>query len=219
LPNDVPPEIASAAFESIPRLYFLPFILFFLFSLAVLVGLYLRWKPIFYLFLTNVLLTFGSAIAGIALGLGLPSEGIFLNQRVGLLCSGGGVILALMMFLLVLQIEDDFFFDEKRILLRHDRDAAKGPDFLDSGHRYAGHDMWAMAAIHLRKAAALMPHQTDPHLALSAAYLNLKRYELAASALEEARRINPSDPQIEHLAVALTSRQAAESSPTANTHE
>jgi hypothetical protein len=51
-----------------------------------------------------------------------------------------------------------------------------------------------------------MPQRIDPHLALSAAYLNLKRHDLAASALEEARRINPNHPQIEYLSNLLASR-------------
>ena len=52
-------------------------------------------------------------------------------------------------------------------------------------------------------------------LALAAAYLNLRRYDLAASATEEARRIDPNDPQVERLTAILDSRRAAESSSAA----
>ncbi len=45
LPSNVPPEMVSAAFEVIPRLYVFPLLLYLLFSLALMVGLYLRWKP------------------------------------------------------------------------------------------------------------------------------------------------------------------------------
>jgi tetratricopeptide (TPR) repeat protein len=217
LSGDVPPELANAAFESVPRLYILPFVFLILLSLTVLVGLYLRQKVIFYLFLVSPLLMLGFAIAGMAIGLGSPGEGIPLARRAGLLCSGSGVILALLMFLLVLQIEDDFFFDDQRLLLRRDRDATNGPALLNSGQRYARRNMWALAAIHLRRATGLMPHQVEAHLALAVAYLNLKRYELAASVLAEARRISPGDPQVEHLASVLASRRAAESSPDAHT--
>jgi tetratricopeptide (TPR) repeat protein len=215
LSNDVPPEVANAAFASVSRLYVLPFVFFVLFSLAVLVGLYLRRKVIFYLFLISPLLVLGFAIAGMAIGLGSPGEEIALNRRMGLMCGGSGVILALLMFLLVLQIEDDFFLDDQRLLLRRDRDATNGPALLNSGQRYARRNMWALAAIHLRRAVGLMPHQIEGHLALAVAYLNLKRDELAASALAEARRISPGDPQVEHLASVLVSRRAAESSPDA----
>jgi tetratricopeptide (TPR) repeat protein len=126
------------------------------------------------------------------------------------------LILGLLMFLLVLQLEDDFFFDEKRLLLRPDPDATNGPALLNSGYRYAKREMWATAAIHLRRATGHMPHQIDPHLALATAYLNLKRYDLAANALDEARRIEPNDPQVERLTTILSNQRAAESSSAAN---
>lgn len=211
LPGDVPPKMAAAALEWLPRLYVLPFFVFSSLSLAVLVGLYVRWKPIFYLFLVSAVLISVFAFAGIAVAPGLPREGMV---RAGLACSGGGVILALLMFLLLLQIQDDFFFDEKRLLLRPDRDATNGPALLNSGQRYARRNMWALAAIHLRRAVSQIPHEyaLDCHLALSMAYLNLKRYELAVSALEEARSIAPDDPRVEHLSSVLMSRRAAASS-------
>jgi hypothetical protein len=216
LPTDLPAEVVDAAFEAIPRGYALPLVLYILFSLAVMVGLYLRWKPVFFLFLVNALLVLGFAIVGMAIGLGLSSEGAVASPGVGIVCSGGGLILGLLMFLLVLQLEDDFFFDEKRLLLRPDPDATNGPALLGSGYRYAKREMWAMAAIHLRRATSYMPHQIDPYLALAAAYLNLRRYDLAASATEEARRIDPNDPQVKRLTAILDSRRAAESSSAVN---
>jgi tetratricopeptide (TPR) repeat protein len=216
LPTALPAEVVDAAFEVIPRVYVLPLVLYVLFSLAVMVGLYFRWKLVFFLYLVNALLILGSAIAGTAIGLGLSSEGGGVSPGVGYLCSGGGLILGLLMFLLVLQLEDDFFFDEKRLLLRLDPDATNGPALLSSGYRYAKQEMWAMAAIHLRRATSYMPHQIDPHLALATAYLNLKRYDLAASALDEARHIAPADLQVERLTTILNGRRTAESSSAAN---
>jgi Flp pilus assembly protein TadD len=64
-----------------------------------------------------------------------------------------------------------------------------------------------MAVIHLRKAAVLSPHLIETHLALTAAYLKLKRHALAASALEEARRIAPHHPQVQQLTALLEERQ------------
>jgi len=209
LPGDVPAEIVDAAFEVVPRSYVLPLVFHLLFSLVVMVGLYMRWKPIFYLYVANALVMLGSAVAGMAIGLGMPVHEGVASQRVGVMCGGGGVILGLLMFLLVIRISDDFFYDEKRLLLRFDRDATNGPALLDSGRRYARRAMWALAAIHLRRAAGLMPHQIDAHLALAVAYLNLRRYDLAAAALDEARRISPNDPQVEQLTGVLNSRRAA----------
>jgi tetratricopeptide (TPR) repeat protein len=211
LPTDLPADVVDAAFEAIPRGYALPLVLYILFSLVVMVGLYLRWKPVFFLFLVNALLVLGLAIVGMAIGLGLSSEGTVVSPRVGIMCSGGGMILGLLMFLLVLQLEDDFFLDEKRLLLRPDPDATNGPALLGSGYRYAKREMWALAAIHLRRATSYMPGQADPYLALAAAYLNLGRYDLAADATQEAKRIDPENPQIKRLTTILDSRRAAES--------
>jgi len=203
LPGSVPPEVANAAFELMPRLYVLAFAFYLLFSLMVLIGLYLRWKPIFYLFLISALLTFILGGAGV----------ILIQEEGGLICGGGGVLLALLMFLLLLQLEDDFFFDEKRILLRVDRSATSGLDFLVSGRRYAERKMWAMAVIHLRRAVGWLPGRIDCHLELAVAYIHLKRYDLAAEALSATRRISPDDPQIEKLAALLDSLRPANSLP------
>lgn len=200
LPSDVPPKVASAVLEAVPRLYFLVPALYVLFSLGVLVGLYLRWKPVFFLFLI-------SAVLALALG----GVGMLLGQGLGLVCSGGGAILALLMFLLLLQIEDDFFFGEKRIVLRVDRSAKKSLDFLACGRRYVRSRMWAMAVIHLRRAVAWLPDWIDCHLELAAAYIGLKRYDLAVKALAEARRISPDDPRVEELTALLDSLRPADS--------
>jgi tetratricopeptide (TPR) repeat protein len=202
LPGSVPPKVANAAFEVVPRLYILAFAFYLLFSLTILIGLYQRWKPIFYLFLISALLA-----------LVLGGAGMLLVQGVGLFCSGSGVILALLMFLLLLQLEDDFFLDEKRILLRVDRSAKKGLDFLASGRRYARRNMWATAVIHLRRAVSWLPDWLDCHLELAAAYIGIKRYDLAAQALAEAKRIGPDDPRVEELTALLDSLRPADSLP------
>jgi tetratricopeptide (TPR) repeat protein len=210
LSSNLPSRAVAAAFDWVPPLYILPFVLYIVMSLAVVIGLYLRWRPVFYLFLVNGLLSLASAIAGMVISLGLPGDGPILNARVGIFCSGGALIWALFMLLMVLRIEDDFFLDEKRLLLRRDRDATNGPALLDSGRRYAKQKMWAMAVIHLRNAAVLMPHQIECHLALAAAHINLKRYELAASALEVARRIAPDDARLHQLEEILAGRRGVD---------
>jgi tetratricopeptide (TPR) repeat protein len=115
------------------------------------------------------------------------------------------------MFLLLLRLEDDFFFDEKRILLRVDRSAKKSLDFLASGRRYMRRKMWAVAALHLRWAVAWLPDWIDGHLELAVAYIHLKRYDLAAKALAEARRISPDGPRVEELTALLNSLRPANS--------
>jgi tetratricopeptide (TPR) repeat protein len=200
LSGNVPPKVASAVLEAVPPLNILPFVFYLPFALMVLIGLYLRWKPIFYLFVISALLA-----------LVLGGTGMLLGQGVVPICSGGGVLLALLMFLLLLQLEDDFFFDEKRILLRVDRSAKRGLDFLASGRRYMRRKMWGTAVIHLRRAVSWLPDWIDCRLELAAAYIGLKRYDLAANTLAEARRIGPDDPRVEELTALLDSLRSADS--------
>jgi tetratricopeptide (TPR) repeat protein len=202
LPSSVSPDVANAALELVPRPYVLVFVFYLPISLTVLVGLYLRWKPIFYLLLISALLSF--VLAG---------AGMILIQSVDLTCGVGGVILALLMLLMIFQLEDDFFFDENRVLLRVDRGIATGLGFLVSGRRYAKRRMWAMAVIHLRRAVSWLPGRIDCHLELAVAYIHLKRYDLAAAALSAARRISPDDLRIEELTVLLDSLRPADSPP------
>ena len=73
-----------------------------------------------------------------------------------------------------LQLEDEFFFDERQLLLRVDRSAKKSLDFLASGRRYMRRNVWAMAAIHLRRATSWLPDWIDGRLELAVAYIHLK---------------------------------------------
>jgi tetratricopeptide (TPR) repeat protein len=201
LPSSVPPEVANAALEIVPRPDILVLVFYLPLSFTMLIGLYLRWKPIYFLLLFTSLLTFVLAGAGMAL------------YRESGFTSGIGMILALMMFLLLLQLEDDFFFDERRTLLRVDRSAKRGLDFLVHGRRYARQKLWAMAALHLRRAVAWPPGRIDCHLELAVAYIQLKRYELAAESLSTAMCINPDDPRVAELAGLLDSLRLAANLP------
>jgi tetratricopeptide (TPR) repeat protein len=195
LPSSVPPEVTSAAFKIVPGAYLLPFAVYFVFSSIVLAGLVLRWRPIFYLFLASAVLMIASSIAAVVL---IPGGNV--------LCNAAGIIPGGLMLVLLFQLEDDFFTDDRRLVLRADRDATNGPAMLASGQRYAKHGMWALAAIHLRRAAAKMPHEIAPALMLTAVYLNLKRYDLAEKSLAQARSLDPADPQVEKLAATLAER-------------
>jgi tetratricopeptide (TPR) repeat protein len=196
LPSNIPPEVAGKAFATLPGTYFLPFVVYFVFSSVVLAGLVLRWRPIFYLFLVSALLMIASSIVAAVI-----------VQSGSRLCSAAGILPGVLMLLLLFQIEDDFFTDDRRLVLRADRDATNGPALLASGQRYAKHGMWAMAAIHLRRAVARMSYDTAPVLMLTAVYMNLKRYDLAEKALAQARSMDPADPQVEKLAATLAERK------------
>ena len=186
--DNIPPEIAQQALQMLPRLVFYLSGVPALFYLAILIGLYLRWKPLYYIMLASaVLQVIGSLLSMLAQAI-IP----------GLV----GVILAVLQFGMVLQMEDDFMTDQIRILLRLDENAKGTTGLLMRGRLYAGQGMWALAAIHYRRAAATVRNQTTAHLALAAACIKLHEYDLAASTLAEARVMLPNDPkiaQLEHL--------------------
>ncbi len=201
LPNNVPPDVASAALKALPRLVFFSFIVPLVFSLTMFVGLYKRWTPAYYVYMVGAALGLILAVAGMALSPGLN------------LIFGGSFFVALAtatMLLMGFKIRDDFKWKENRILLRADRGLSSATDFMIRGDFYGQHKMWAMAAIHLRRAVAFSPNDPDYQMALARAYLRLKRYDHVARILEHVRGIIPGDPQVAKLQALLDDMRAAD---------
>jgi tetratricopeptide (TPR) repeat protein len=203
-------DIPSATIEMWLRVAFVVGVMLFLLSLTVLIGLFLRWKPIYYLYLANAVLMLFLTIAN-ALQYVLPSDpSAGLLGGGGLFCTGLNVLAALAGVGVVFQLQDDFPFERRRILLRLDRDVVSGPIILARGHEYAGRKMWALAALHMRRATARMPDRIDGRAALALTYLRLKRYDLAARTLADARRIASDDPDIAEVQELLDEMRAAD---------
>jgi tetratricopeptide (TPR) repeat protein len=184
-------------------LSFLPF----LFALSVLIGLFLRWKPVFYLLLVNALL------GVLFVSLGVVTSVLSTNLVVGL--AGGGYVgaavamaTALARLFLAFQLEEDFPMERRRILFRLDPDVNSAPMILARGHEYAERKMWGLAALHMRRAVGMTPQRMDGRLALALTYIKLKRYDLAAGALERARQIAPSESEIDELEAFLERKRA-----------
>ncbi len=199
-----PAELADAAFATVPRLAVFGLLFFAALSALVLVGTFLRWKAAFFLFLVN------GAWLGIAgvLATRLLWEAGSWGGDVGLAVTRIAMVVldvaaVLVVFGLALEIRDDFFFDRQRLLLRLDRGTVTGPDFLVHGQRYLHQRQWAMAALHLKRAVDQMPDDLTANLQLGLVYGNLRRGELAARCLAEARRISPQDPHVAELAAWL----------------
>jgi tetratricopeptide (TPR) repeat protein len=205
--------VSVATVEMWARAAFVAALLMSLFSLALLIGLYLRWKPAFYLFLVNAVLGFLSVVVNVFRTFLSPSPEAAALGGVGYVCAGAYVLIALILLGLAFQLKDDFPFEKRRILLRVDPDVVTGPMMLARGHEYVGRKMWGLAALHMRRAVARMPGRMEGRASLTLAYLRLKRYDLADRALEEARRINPDDPQVEELQTLLDDLRAAHRSP------
>jgi tetratricopeptide (TPR) repeat protein len=171
----------------------------FIYSLVVLVGLYLRWMAILYLYLASAAVWVGLAFVSLFLAIG---------GEVDWFTTVGRMLTAAWALFLAFMLGKDFSFEKRRIFLRIDKGATTAVALLDSGRQYAKSNMWAKAAIHFRSAASIMPNEIEPQLMLVATYFNLKRYDLAEKALANAKRIRPGHPQVEKLTALLNSRRA-----------
>jgi len=199
LPGEVSPQVADAALAMVPRLvFFLSGIPFFV-SLALLVALYVRWTPVYYLLLIDAALGLLSSVLGMVFNL---SHGM-----IAIVSGVIGAVVSMVIFGLTIQLEDDFKKDRFRIFLQVDTDITSGIGYLLRGRLYASHNMWALAALHFRRASVLMTYQTDGYIALAIACAHLKEYDLARYALEEAQRINPEDKQIAEVLASLEKKQ------------
>jgi tetratricopeptide (TPR) repeat protein len=189
--GDIPPEMARAALAYLPRgaffLLWIPAVI----SAAFTVALYLRWPPIFYLMLVSAVLDLLASVIGAVLN---TAKGLL-----PILAGGVGVIVSILSFMLVIRLEDDFKRDTVRVVLKVDEGIKNGFAYLLRGRLYAAQKMWARAALHYRRAAAMLPYQTDGHIAAATACIKLKNHELAAYILQEAQRINPEDAQVGEL--------------------
>jgi tetratricopeptide (TPR) repeat protein len=84
-------------------------------------------------------------------------------------------------------------------MLHTDSDIKTAENFLSRGNFYAKRKMWAMAAIHFRRAALQMPDNINGHMALVLAYLNLGMHDKIWTSLDQAKRLNPDDPALHQL--------------------
>lgn len=185
-----PAPAGLGAFLLYIRLAFILAFVELLFQTVVLIGLYMRWKPFWYLFLASTALSLLLAVATMLL-------------TKSLLCGGAMVLLSLALVGLAFQIQDDFFFDYTRILLRPDRGARSATDYLVRARDYARRRMWAAAIVHYRRATAGLSGLAEPHLGLALGYIQLRRFDRATAALDEARRIDPDNPHIADLMAML----------------
>jgi len=236
-----PPELLDTLFEALPRSMFwlctMPLILSVLMliglilSTVIVVRTYVRRPGTFFVLQVLTVLKILAALGmlafvitgGFSIAQKVSPETISIDlilldisRRVinfilwGLAISN--VLYAGMMFVLFRGAVDEYWVDEKRILLRLDKDVQNSQVGLQlRGKLYYENRMWALAALHLRKAAALKFNR-DPALLVSliATYMQLKRYDLASNALAEAQRVAPNMPEVQELAAMLDKRTGEE---------
>jgi hypothetical protein len=201
-------DVSQSTIEMWANVVFLVTLLGFLFSLTVLVSLYLRWKPAYYLFVASAAFGLFWAAMSVILSFSPTSEAVSLVAG-NVSCSGFNLFVAGVRLWAVFQMQDDFAYEQRRILHRPDPGVVGASMFLARGHEYVKRKMWALAALHMRRGVALMPGQMDGRASLILVYLKLKQYDLAAQTLADARRISPGDPQIEELATLLNEARTA----------
>lgn len=190
------------------RILFLASLVPFLASLFILIGLYLRWKPIFYLLMIDsgirlLLVTMSTLVSVVSMNplMGIVGGG-YLDAAVSFALALGSLVLAFL-------IQDDFAFEEQRVLLQLEKGVSSGPMFFSRAQVYVKRKMWAMAALHMRRAVFEMPDRVEAWAALILMYVELKRYDLAAPALEEGLSKHPGSPELLELQELIPASSAA----------
>ncbi|MCB0179326.1 MAG: hypothetical protein KDI62_13925 [Anaerolineae bacterium] len=164
------------------------------------------------IFLLYIRIPYGNVLyfisATISLVMGLFGMIFFYSSIPALGLSAFAFLLGLVQFIVTLNLWNDFTFKEHRIQLRIDRDAKSQASLFQSGRKYSQAGMWGLAAIHLRRAVATNPRSPAYHLALTMAYLNINRYDLAGESLRQFERLDPHATDIEPLKKQIRAGQA-----------
>jgi tetratricopeptide (TPR) repeat protein len=170
---------------------------FVLYSLIVALLLYIRFPNGHIIYLTNASLMLMLAVLG----------AIMLYQSVPALFACVLVLLiGAVQLLIATSLWNDFTFEETRLRLTFDRGVKGHTSFFISGRKYSELGMWGRAVIHLRRAISIEGSQPTYHIALTVAYINLKRYKLAQQALAKAEKLAPNLPEIHRLKQELATR-------------
>jgi tetratricopeptide (TPR) repeat protein len=200
--GDLPENTILQILELIPQAAVVIVLVLLLFSLIVLLGILVRLKWIFYLFVAN---TAGTLITGAMVTALLWAAEGWGGREVTLAIRAGLVLLDLSLLLialvLILEIRPEMFFQKERLLMRLDRNVKEGLDLLAHGRAYAKRGMWALAALHLHRGVPALPRdfELEGHLALALSYINLEWYDLAGEVLQDAQRLAPEDPGVNKL--------------------
>ncbi|MFP4394490.1 MAG: hypothetical protein ACLFTI_04420 [Anaerolineales bacterium] len=212
--TDIAPHIAEALFELLPRTVFWLSLAPSLIALLILLILLPRWHKLFFgalglaglrILLTLVLL----AVTISTIRANAPEEApLFLSMMhyvtpmMAALVFGG----AITAFISLLRAEEEFEMDEDRIMLQIDSGIVDSEIGLRiAGQRAAKRRMWALAALHLRRALGLNK-RLETALMLVMAYIQLEEYALAENALVTARQLGSDVPQVAAMAALLAER-------------
>ena len=211
---EVSPDITEALFELLPRFTFWLSVAPIVIALLILLFLLPRWHPLFLgaLGLSGlriVLMLVLVAVVFSTISTNAPEKvPLFLSIMhyvtpiMALILFGGAIVT----LIFLLRAEEEFEMDEDRIFLEIN------PGIVDSemglriaGQRAAKQRMWALAALHLRRALGLNK-RLETALMLVMDYINLEEFALAEDALAAARQLGPDVPQVAEMAALLAER-------------
>jgi tetratricopeptide (TPR) repeat protein len=168
-----------------------------LYSLILMVLLYLRVPYTHLMYLLN---------SGITLLIGLMA---ILFVASGWVKVGGvvGVFLSLVQLLITLNLWKDFSFEETRLLLALPKEPKESSALFFVAREYGRQGMWGNAVVHLRRAVAKSPNNLSYRLALTVAYFNIQRLDLAEKSLQEAEKLDPNMAEVKRLREQLQGKQ------------
>ena len=196
LPHTLPEATLQTAHTLFPPILFWLLWIPSLMGLVMIIGVYLRWRIMFYLMLAGAVLGLVSSIGSLAFaGQSLP----------GLIGGIVGVGLSFANAVLMIRLEKDFRIQRTRLTLVLDPGLKTGMDYLVRGRSYAANKMWALSAIHFRQAAGLMMADIDGLAGVAQTTAQLGDMDLAQWALENALEREPDNHRV---STALASLQA-----------
>jgi len=188
LPHTLSEAALRAAHTLFPPMLFWLLWIPFLMGLVMIIGLYLRWRIVFYLMLAGAVLGLIGSIGSLAFaGQSLP----------GLIGGVVGVGLSFANAVLMIKLEQDFRVQQRvRLTLALDRGPKTGMDYLVRGRAYGANKMWALSAIHFRQAAGLMMADIDGLAGIAQTTAQLGDMDLAQWALENALERRPDNDRV-----------------------
>jgi predicted nucleic acid-binding Zn ribbon protein len=212
-----------SAYEILPPILFWLSMVPIPLSIVAVVSILSRWQPLFFVAMSAEGLRLFVVLVSLVIlffgGLGhayADVEGYFIGTGYRFLrfATIGSVVvlggLTGFSLSLLMKVMDHFAVEDRRILLRLDRDLEPGGlSYQLRGSEYIKRKMWALAGLHLRRALTF-EERVEAYAQLAVAYAHLGYKKLAARALTDARRLNPHSPQLSQLAILLAEQHNIE---------
>jgi tetratricopeptide (TPR) repeat protein len=192
--TQAPARLAAQLKTPVSGLMLAPLGIIAVIQVAQFVLVYMRWQPMYWVLIAL-------AVVNLVTGLAL----MFISMNIATVI---GFAFSFIPLVFLFLIEEDFMLVYERIWCGPDKGIRSHSEFYARGREYARNKMWTLAALHFRRAVAGAPNLVAYHLALTAAYVGLKRYDRAESVLREARRLEPGNARAQELADLIATHTA-----------